>query len=134
MAGCIFCAIVEGSAPAEVVDADEHTVAFMDINPATAGHALVVPRRHIADLWDMTVDLAGPLMTAVHRLAGRMRDRLTPEGLNLLQSTRAAAFQTVFHLHVHLIPRYSGDTIRLPWTPSPGDPAQINAVAERLRG
>lgn len=134
MAGCIFCAIVEGSAPAEVVDADEHTLAFLDINPATAGHALVVPRRHVTDLWDMTTDLAGPLMTAVHRLAGRMRDTLTPDGLNLLQSTRAAAFQTVFHLHVHLIPRYPGDAIRLPWVPSPGDPDQITAVAEQLRG
>jgi histidine triad (HIT) family protein len=134
MAGCIFCAIVERSAPAEIVDSDEHTVAFMDTNPATAGHALVVPRRHVDDLWDMPGDLAQPLMTATHRLAGRIRDSLAPDGLNLLQSTRAAAFQTVFHLHIHVIPRYRDDGIRLPWVPSPGDPSEITAVARKLRG
>jgi histidine triad (HIT) family protein len=131
---CEFCAIVAGSGPAEVIDADEQTMAFLDTSPATVGHALVVPRRHVADLWDMGAELAAPVMVAVHRVSLKIRDTLRPDGLNVLQSTGAAAFQTVFHLLVHLIPRYAGDPLRLPWTPTPGDPATIAEVAARIRG
>ena len=131
---CLFCKIVAGEVPAQIVDSDEHTVAFMDINPATRGHALVVPRRHSADLMDVSDEDLTYTMLAARRLARRIREALKPDGFNLLNSCGSAAWQTVFHFHVHVIPRYEGDPLRLPWTPAPGDPDEIAAVAEQLRG
>ncbi len=105
----------------------------MDINPATRGHALVVPRAHATDVFDIDPeDLAAVARTA-QRVALRARDRLGAAGVNLLQSSGAAAWQTVFHLHVHVIPRYEGDPLRLPWVPGPGDLDDIRAAGEELR-
>ena len=119
--------------PATVVDADERTVAFMDLAPATRGHALVVPRANARDLWSIDPeDLAACARTA-QRLAGRVRDRLGADGVNLLNSSGEAAWQTVFHFHVHVVPRYAGDPLELPWTPSPGDEADIRAAGEELQ-
>lgn len=129
---CIFCRIVAGELPATVVDEDERTLAFMDINPATRGHALVIPRAHARDVHEIEAeDLAACAATA-QRLAGRMRERLGATGINLLQSNGAAAWQTVFHFHVHVIPRYDDDPLELPWTPGPGDEATIAAAAQEL--
>ena len=117
---CLFCKIVAGEIPATVVREDERTIAFMDINPATRGHALVIPRTHARDLW--AVDRRGPrgLRAAAQDLATRARDRLGADGVNLLNSCGEAAWQTVFHFHVHVIPRYADDPLRLPWTPASG--------------
>jgi histidine triad (HIT) family protein len=129
---CIFCKIVAGELPATIVAADERTLAFMDINPATRGHALVVPRRHARDLLSVEpADLAAVTASAA-RLAARMSERLGCAGVNLLNSCGATAWQTVFHFHVHVIPRYEGDPLRLPWTPAPGDPAAIESAAQAL--
>lgn len=133
MPDCVFCSIVAGDAPAEIVDSDPRTVAFMDINPATDGHVLVVPREHVENLWDATPDHLRDVATTAHRVALRITETLRPDGVNLLQATGAAAFQTVFHLHVHVVPRYADDGIVLPWTPAPGDPERIAGIAERLR-
>jgi histidine triad (HIT) family protein len=131
--GCIFCQIVVGEIPAEIIDEDDRTVAFMDINPATRGHALVVPRRHAVDLLDVDhSDLAAVAVTS-QRVAARMPERLGADGVNLLNSCGRAAWQTVFHFHVHVIPRYEGDPLRLPWTPHEGDPEEIKAAADALR-
>jgi len=131
---CIFCMILAGDIPARIVDEDERTVAFMDIAPATRGHALVIPRTHAEDLLSVgREDLAAVAATA-QRLAGRMRERLGAEGVNLLNSCGPAAWQTVFHFHIHVIPRYQGDPLRLPWVPSEGDPAEIAAAAQELTG
>ena len=133
MADCLFCAIVAGEAPAQIVDSDEHTVAFMDINPATAGHALVIPRRHSADLLEISdSDLEHTMVTA-RRLATRIKAVLDPAGFNVLNSCGAAAWQTVFHFHVHVVPRYEDDPLKLPWVPGPGDADEIGALAERIR-
>lgn len=129
---CIFCKIVAGELPARIVDEDELTVAFMDIAPATRGHALVVPRRHARDLLNIESDDLAAVTAAAARLAGRMTDRLGAAGVNLLNSCGSAAWQTVFHFHVHVIPRYDGDPLRLPWTPTPAEPAEIDAVAQEL--
>jgi len=130
---CLFCKIVAGELPSQRVYEDELTVAFMDINPATRGHLLVVPRAHSADLLEVgLVDLAATVGTA-QRLAALVRQRLGASGVNLLNCCGAAAWQTVFHFHVHVIPRYTDDPLRLPWTPQAGDPEQIVAVAEQLR-
>jgi histidine triad (HIT) family protein len=130
---CLFCKIIAGELPAEIVAEDERTVAFMDINPATRGHALVVPRRHATDLLEVEPDdLAATALTA-QNLAAKARDRLGADGVNLLNSCGRAAWQTVFHFHIHVIPRYDGDPLRLPWTPTPGDPEQIAGAAAELR-
>jgi histidine triad (HIT) family protein len=131
---CLFCGIVAGDIPATIVDQDEHTVAFMDINPGTRGHALVVPRKHVKDLHEISPDELAAVMTAAQRLAGRARDGLGADGVNLINSCGSAAWQTVFHFHVHVVPRYHDDPLRLPWNPAPGDPDEIAAAAARLKG
>ena len=131
---CLFCGIVDGSIPSETVDSDEHTVAFMDINPATPGHALVVPRVHSADLMEIEADDLSATVLASQRLARRMKDALNADGINLINACGAAAWQTVFHFHIHVVPRYEDDPLRLPWVPEAGDPDQIAAVAAKLRG
>lgn len=130
---CLFCKIVAGEIPAAIVAEDERTIAFMDINPATRGHALVVPRDHARDLFDIgAADLAA-CFAAAQRLAQSMPEKLGADGVNLLNSCRPAAWQTVFHFHVHVIPRYDGDPLRLPWIPSPGDGDEIAAAGEALK-
>jgi histidine triad (HIT) family protein len=130
---CLFCGIVAGDVPAQIVDSDDHTVAFMDINPATPGHALVVPRTHSKDLFEISdVDLERTAVAA-RRLAERMRSALEPDGFNVLNSCGAAAWQTIFHFHLHVVPRYEDDPLELPWIPSAGDPDEIAATADRIR-
>jgi histidine triad (HIT) family protein len=131
---CLFCGIVSGEVPGEVVGSDEHTVAFMDINPATRGHALVVPREHAADLMDISDADLEHTMLAARRLARRIDEALSPAGFNILNSCRPAAWQTVFHYHVHVIPRYEDDPLKLPWIPRGAEADQIAAVADLIRG
>jgi histidine triad (HIT) family protein len=130
---CIFCKIVAGEIPSLIVDQDDSTIAFMDINPATRGHTLVIPREHYTDLRDIPADELSAVAIAAQRLAVRASDRLGADGVNLLNSCGSAAWQTVFHFHVHVIPRYRGDPLRLPWTPAPGDPDEIADAAAALR-
>ena len=129
---CLFCKIVAGELPATIVAEDDRTVAFMDINPATRGHALVVPRNHAQDLLEIGQDDLAATVQAAQRLAERVKERLNADGVNLLNSCGSAAWQTVFHFHVHVIPRYSGDPLQLPWRPAPGDPEEISAAAAAL--
>jgi histidine triad (HIT) family protein len=130
---CIFCGIVAGDVPAQIVDSDEHTVSFMDINPATRGHALVVTREHVSDLLDASDEHLERTMVAARRLAQRIESALEPAGFNILNACRPAAWQTVFHYHLHVIPRYDDDPLKLPWIPRGAEPEQIAAVAERIR-
>ncbi|HTP22845.1 MAG TPA: HIT family protein [Solirubrobacteraceae bacterium] len=130
---CIFCKIIAGELPGQIVDEDDRTVAFMDINPATRGHLLVVPRRHARDLLEVDQEDLAATMATAQRMAGRVIERLDADGVNLLNSCRAAAWQVVFHFHVHVIPRYEDDPLKLPWIPEPGDSAEIEATAQALR-
>ena len=131
---CLFCKIVAGEIPAQIVDSDDQTVSFMDINPATSGHALVVPREHSADLMEVADgDLASTFLAA-RSLAERMEQVLSPDGYNRLNSCRPAAWQTIFHFHVHVIPRYDDDPLQLPGRPGEGEESEIAAIAARLRG
>ena len=134
MADCIFCGIVAGDMPAEIVDSDEHTIAFMDINPATRGHALVIPRAHSTDLLEISDEDLEHTMIAARRLVARMEEALEPDGFNVINACRPAAWQTVFHYHLHVIPRYETDPLQLPWRPVAGDQAAIAAVAAQIRG
>ena len=129
---CIFCKIVAGELPARIVDEDERTIAFMDIAPATRGHALVIPRAHSSDLLSIEPEDLSAVATAAQRLARNATERLGAEGVNLLNSCGRTAWQTVFHFHVHVIPRYQDDPLQLPWIPSEGDQAEIAAAAQEL--
>jgi histidine triad (HIT) family protein len=129
---CIFCQILAGQIPATIVGEDERTVAFMDINPATRGHVLVIPRVHTADLLSVDPDDLRAVAAASQRQAALAKERLGADGINLVNSCGALAWQTVFHFHMHVIPRYIDDPLQLPWTPTPGDPREIAAAAQEL--
>ncbi len=131
---CLFCGIVAGSIPSETIESDERTVAFMDINPATAGHALVVPKAHSADLLEICPEDLSASVLSAQRLARRMKDALGADGINLINACGAAAWQTVFHFHIHVVPRYDDDPLKLPWIPEPGDSNEIATIANQLRG
>src|SRR4051794_32344709 len=133
-ADCLFCRIVAGELPATRVREDDRTVAFMDINPATRGHLLVVPRAHARDLLEVPPDDLAACAAAAQELAARISERLEADGVNLLNSCGRAAWQTVFHFHIHVIPRYAADPLRLPWTPEPGDRDEIAEAARALEG
>jgi histidine triad (HIT) family protein len=130
---CLFCRIVAGELPATIVAQDERTVAFMDINPATRGHALVVPRVHADDLLAIGDDDLAACAATAKGLAARATAALAADGVTLINSCGAAAWQTVFHFHVHVIPRYEDDPLRLPWVPEPGDPDAIAAAGAALQ-
>ena len=130
---CIFCKIIAGELPSQIVDSDDRTISFMDISPATRGHALVVPRKHARDLLEIDQDDLEATVVAAQRLARRVKERLGADGVNLLNSCGQTAWQTVFHFHIHVIPRYEDDPLRLPWKPQPGDSDEIAAAAEQLR-
>lgn len=131
-AGCPFCRVVDGLAPAHVVASDDQTVTVLTDRPATAGHLLVVPRRHVPDLWSTSGDEAAALGRATAGMARLLRDRLSPDGVTVRQNNGAASGQRVAHLHVHLVPRWHGDgSIGWPAPPSTApDPLEVLA---RLR-
>jgi histidine triad (HIT) family protein len=132
---CILCAIVAGTAPAERVYEDDGVVAVMDINPATIGHVIVFPKSHSSDLWHISTQDGQRVMAASVQVARMIREALGPDGMNLVQATGPAAWQTVFHFHMHLVPRYEGDGLVPPWpldhrgVDGPG----LREVAERIR-
>ena len=129
---CIFCAIAKGDGSATVVATDDRTVAFMDIMPATRGHLLVIPRAHSTDLLSVAPDDLSATVQAAKAMAQRVKDRLGADGVNLLSSCGSAAWQTVFHFHIHVIPRYDDDPLKLPWVPREGDMDEIQRTGALL--
>lgn len=130
---CIFCAIIEGKIPSAKVYENDHVFAFMDIAPANPGHLLIIPKQHYRNIFDMPAEVGAKIMEAAIPLAIAIQDALNPDGLNLFQSNEPAAFQTVFHFHLHLIPRWEEDPLRLPWRPSEGNKEEINDIATKIR-
>jgi diadenosine tetraphosphate (Ap4A) HIT family hydrolase len=132
---CPFCQIVAGPAPAaNVLFRDETVTAFAPLAPATRGHTLVVPNRHVADLTDLTTREACDLGQAVHRTARAIRSAVSPDGMNIIQSTGEAATQTVPHVHFHVLPRWTGDDMRLAWPDHAAEDDQAqNATIELAR-
>jgi histidine triad (HIT) family protein len=129
MEDCIFCKIIAGELPSTRVHEDDRAIAILDIFPATRGHALVIPRRHSMDIHATdAADLAHCAQVA-KELAGRAVRGLGADGVTIMQSNGPAAWQTVFHYHVHVIPRYHGDPLVLPWKPAPG-PATPDDLAD----
>ena len=133
MADCVFCMIRDGKVPSAKVYDDQRTLAFMDINPLSRGHCLVVTKAHAATLYDAEAeDLKAAIATA-KKVAGAIRKALNPDGLNLLQANGAAAFQSVPHFHLHLIPRWTNDGKGFDWEEVPGNREEIMGTADRIR-
>jgi len=133
MADRVFCMIRDGKIPSAKVYDDERTLAFMDINPLTRGHCLVATKAHAATLYDAELeDLKAAIATA-KKVAGALRKALSPDGLNVLQANGAAAFQSVPHFHLHLIPRWTGDGKGFDWKLVPGSREEIMGIADRIR-
>ena len=134
-ADCLFCGIVAGDIPSVTVSEDDTTLAFMDINPASDGHLLVVPKAHSRDLLDIAPEDLTAVTLVGQRIARVALDVLGAEGVNLLNCCGAEAWQTVFHFHLHVVPRYAEETkdrLVLPWHPVPGDQTEITELGRRL--
>ena len=130
---CVFCKIRDGQIPSARIYEDERTFAIMDINPLNPGHCLVVTKVHVATLFESAeIDLAAAVATA-KRVGTALREALKPDGLNVLQANGAAAFQSVPHFHLHLIPRFVRDGKGFDWTLVPGHRDEILADAAKIR-
>jgi histidine triad (HIT) family protein len=130
---CVFCTIRDAQIPAMKIYEDDRTFAIMDINPLNTGHCLVVTKTHAPTIWDAAVeDLQAAIATA-RRVATAVREAVKPDGLNMLQANGQAAFQSVPHYHVHLIPRWTRDGKGFDWKLVPGDRTQIMAVGQKIR-
>jgi len=132
-AACVFCKIRDGEIPSMRVYEDDRTLAFMDINPLNAGHCLVITKVHAATIWESDPEDLRAAITAAQKVALGLRKAVKPDGLNVLQANGPAAFQSVPHYHLHLIPRWNNDGKGFDWKLVPGDRAQIQAIGERLR-
>lgn len=132
-AGCIICDIVAGVQSAEIVGESDRALAFMDINPATDGHTLVVSKRHADDIWHLELEDGRGVWSLAQGLADAIRLGLEPDGLTLFQANSKAGWQDVFHFHLHLVPRWMDDDLVKPWRPSASRRDGITAAADRIR-
>jgi histidine triad (HIT) family protein len=133
MTDCVFCKLRDGQIPSMRIFEDDKTLAFMDINPLNSGHCLVITKSHAATLFEAELADLQAAIASAQRVALAIRDGLKPDGLNLLQANGAAAFQSVPHFHLHLIPRWNNDGKGFDWKLVPGNREQIMKVGERLR-
>ncbi|HYW29538.1 MAG TPA: HIT family protein [Gaiellales bacterium] len=130
MDDCIFCRIVADELPSTRIHEDDRAIVIMDINPATRGHALVIPRAHAQDISDISEEDLAHCAVVAKRIAARAVSGLGAQGVTIMQSNGAAAWQTVFHYHVHVIPRYDGDPLVLPWNPAEAAPGDISDISQ----
>ncbi len=131
---CVFCAIAEGEIPSFKIYEDDLVLAYLDINPCTEGHALVIPKAHCSGLVDTPNDLLAEIIKRVKKVAAHMKDALPCDGFNILQNNGEAAGQSVFHVHFHIVPRYAGSPEgKLLFASKKGDMDHLAALAERLR-
>jgi histidine triad (HIT) family protein len=132
-ADCIFCQIAAGRIPCTRVHEDEVCLAFMDINPISPGHTLIIPKRHYTYVMEMPPDEVGHIGSLVPRLAGAVKGALGAEGINLLENNGPSAGQVVMHVHFHLIPRWPGDGLGFRWPARKADPEVLKAQAEKIK-
>lgn len=130
---CVFCRIRDGELPSTTVAEAERAFAIMDINPLNDGHVLVLAKAHAQNLFEIAEEDLVAAARLAWRIASGIRRGLAPDGLNFVQANGGAAFQSVPHFHIHLIPRWLGDGKGFDWTLVPGDPARIRTAAERIR-
>lgn len=129
---CAFCAMVAGRLHAEILHEDETTLAFLDNTAVMEGHTLVIPRKHAADIWSVSEDDAAAVMRTAHRMAAILQRTFAPSGMTLFQANRAAGWQDVFHLHLHLVPREDGDHLHRPWHVDRADPQALARTRRRI--
>lgn len=131
---CPFCKIIKGTEPARIVCETTECLAFFPLNPAVLGHTLVVPRQHVKDIWELDARLCSKIMDTVLLTSRALKAALHPEGMNIINSTGAAASQTVYHFHIHLVPRWDGDRMGDIWPPSePWRDEALDEIADLVR-
>lgn len=130
---CIFCKIIAGEIPSFKLYEDDDTFAFMDINPASEGHALVIPKEHSEDVHAVSHAAIAATVGTAKKIATAIDETLAPDGMNLVQCNGPAAAQSVMHFHMHVLPRSKGDNLELNWGLEPGDMEAIARLAERIR-
>ncbi len=131
-ANCIFCKIANGEIPSQTLYEDDIFRVILDLGPATKGHALILPKEHYANLYDLPEETAGEVMKLAKRMATEMTERLGCEGFNLVQNNGDLAGQTVFHFHMHLIPRYRADGQKIGWEPQEVSIEELQQVKEQI--
>jgi histidine triad (HIT) family protein len=132
MSACIFCSIVNGEIPAFRVYEDEDHIAFLDIFPAALGHTLVIPKKHSADIHEISGTEYGILASRAKVVADLIHKKLATDGITIMQMNRAAGWQSVFHTHFHVIPRFSADTLNQPWKPTAASQDELNEIHSRI--
>ena len=129
---CIFCKIANGEIPSTTIYEDDHHRVFFDIAPASKGHCLIVPKEHYDNIFDLDEEAAGRLFKLAAKTATALKDATGCEGMNIVQNNGEIAGQTVFHFHMHLIPRYTGDTVNVGWKPGEADMEELKALAGKV--
>lgn len=129
---CIFCKIAGGEIPSTTIYEDDYHRVFFDIAPASKGHCLIVPKDHYDDVFDMNEEAAGRLFGLASKVAKSLKKELDLEGLNIVQNNGTIAGQTVFHFHMHMIPRYAGDTVNVGWKPGEADMDELASLAKKV--
>ena len=132
-ANCIFCKIIGGEIPSNTIYEDDEFKVILDANPASKGHALILPKEHYADIYEIDEKTAGHAMQLAKKLAKHMTDVLKCDGFNIVQNNHEIAGQTVFHFHMHLIPRYEGDQVGITWKPGTLTDEVKNEILEKLK-
>ena len=130
---CIFCKIANGEIPSSTIYEDDMFRVILDLSPATKGHALIIPKNHMANIFEMDESTAGKAFVLASRIAKAMKEALHCDGLNIVQNNGEIAGQTVFHFHMHIIPRYEGDNQNINWVPGTSEADERNAVAEQIK-
>ena len=131
---CIFCKIVNGEIPSATIYEDEHFRVILDLMPASKGHALIIPKSHFRNLFDLEEHLAAQILVLAKNIMSRMKAALGCEGFNLVQNNEAVAGQTVFHFHMHLIPRYEGDNAGVRWNSRKLEDKDKEEILDKLSG
>lgn len=129
---CIFCKIANGEIPSTTIYEDDDFRVFFDIAPASKGHCLIVPKEHFDNVFEMNEETAGKLFVLATKVARSLKKELNLEGLNIVQNNGTIAGQTVFHFHMHMIPRYTGDTVNVGWKPGEADMEELSKLAEKV--
>jgi len=132
MENCVFCKIAAGDIPSSVLYEDEDFKVILDIAPAAKGHAIILPKKHFANLFELEDEVAQKVLTVAKKVATAMKKELNCDGINLLQNNGEAAGQSVFHIHFHLIPRYHGDNVKIPWITGKYEDGEVKELAERI--
>ncbi|MDE7326114.1 MAG: HIT family protein [Lachnospiraceae bacterium] len=130
---CIFCKLASGEIPSTTLYEDEDFRVFLDIAPAVKGHAIVLPKRHMADLLAIEADTAKKILPVVSKTAGAMKKALGCDGINILQNNGEAAGQSIFHLHFHVLPRYQDDHFTIPWKALSYADGEAKEIASKIR-